>query len=273
MNYNIVLDKLNTLITEYRIRASYGLITIVSIILMGYAILMLVSFLHEDHAATSTTYTNEIALPLANIPAALPLASDAPAPVIAPVSSNVDLTVTGITYSKDSKRSRAIIRSTKGQKNYPVNAAIEEYPELRVAQIHPTQVILNNGGSLQTLELESPASKNGTTIGATPKLVIAEIDTLGKYIKATIIQGENNNITGIRLHNNVAPTTFRKSGLIPADVAIKMNNHLLQDKQSVDAALTEMEQLRTAEFTVLRNGQQLLVKVSIQDFISNMDVK
>ena len=51
-------------------------------------------------------------------------------------------------------------------------------------------------------------------------------------------------------------------GLKPGDLAIKMNNYSLTRKESAEAAIQALASLRTAQFTVVRNGQEELVNVS-----------
>jgi S1-C subfamily serine protease len=52
-----------------------------------------------------------------------------------------------------------------------------------------------------------------------------------------------------------------------------MNDRNLQDRENIDAALADISLLNTAKFTILRDKQQQPIKITTQDFITNMDVK
>jgi type II secretion system protein C len=220
------------------------------------------------------TFIKEIKIPLHSVPTVLTVAAEngPPSSSVVQQTSFPKLTLTGITYSDNATHSRAILEGPEGQRSYAVNTVLESHPDVRISQIHPAKVVLKAGNKEQTIELALPFKKGNAAMPDTLPAP-SDIDSLGKYIKATIVYRVDNEITGLRLNNNTPPAVFRKAGLTPGDLAIKMNNRTLQDKQSVEAALADIEQLRTAEFTIIRNEQQHIVKITTQDFITSMDVK
>ena len=72
-------------------------------------------------------------------------------------------------------------------------------------------------------------------------------------------------LQGVRLNARGPVERFIATGLRPGDIAIKMNNHPLTQEASAKAALQEFVTLNSAQFTVIRNGQEALVNVSVTE--------
>ncbi|MGK0705951.1 type II secretion system protein N [Yokenella regensburgei] len=267
-----MLDKINVILSLNRVRALYVAIAIFSVFLAGHSIVKLTQYLAYGHRIAKDTVVDNINLPLHYISVNTISSADAPTPAAVQESTLPSLTVTGITYSSHSSHSRAIIKSPEGQKSYAINTPLEKHPDTLISQIHPDKVILKIGVHEQVLELEPLFTERETTSQRRPAGP-QSTNSLDKYIKATVIYSTDKKIVGLRLNNNISGTAFRKTGLIPGDLAIKMNDRNLQDRENIDAALADISLLNTAKFTILRDKQQQPIKITTQDFITNMDVK
>ncbi|MBV7407266.1 hypothetical protein [Enterobacter sp. ENT03] len=82
------------------------------------------------------------------------------------------------------------------------------------------------------------------------------------YLLITNLVYQLEALQGIRL--NIRPDADRSLtvGFKPGDLTIKMNNYSLMRNESVEAAMQALASLLTAQFTVVRNGQEELVNVS-----------
>lgn len=264
-----MLDKIYARCLLYREMAAYTFILMLSVLLLGYAISDFWG-IRTYRITTIVAEPKKRTISLRALPA-VPLQSvkESAGPTVLDQPPS-GLSLTGILYSSNNEHSRAILKGPEGQKSYAHNVNIDGYQNASIKRIYPSKVILFNAGKEYTLQLQSLTKKAQADDEQTYS---QEAITLRKYITPTIIYGSDKSIIGLRLHNNVSPAVFRQVGLAPGDIAIKLNNRNLQDRENVDLAIQELSQLRTIEMTLIQDNQQKLVKVSVEDFIKNMDVK
>lgn len=77
------------------------------------------------------------------------------------------LTLKGAISSSDDTRSRAIIANAEAQDVYQIGDSLPDTPGSVVLQeIHPTYVLLNNNGSIETLRMDEPSASSTTATTA-----------------------------------------------------------------------------------------------------------
>lgn len=153
-----MLEKLISYISLHRIRSLYAAIGILASILMIYSAATLFLFFNGSSAPTHSVTASKIVLPLHVVPqntsqvAVQEVATQAEIPPI-------NLTLTGIIFSKNTALSRAFLQGPEGQKSYANGSSLEKHPDVVVVQIRPDAVVLNNRGKEQTLMLPPSRSK------------------------------------------------------------------------------------------------------------------
>lgn len=267
-------DKLTLFLIRHRIRAIYFLILLASLLLTIHSIINFKKYIAISDVFTVTAGDNSrpLVIPLRNAQGertqqkgAQPVMASTPADT--PLS---DLQVTGIIYSNIAEHSRAILKSPTEEGNYRINVPVNGYPGVMIKQIEPNRVVLSNNGKTQLLVL---VKERVPLAHQREPARSSEPISLANYIIPTVVYNDNKDPEGLRLNSKVSLAIFRAAGITPGEIAIKMNNYQLKDKDNVNRALKELQQARIAEFTFLRNGQPELVTVSIRDFAINGDIK
>ncbi|MBW7985032.1 hypothetical protein ES150_21070 [Enterobacillus tribolii] len=271
----MVLDNLVSFLLAQRVRAIALVIVLLSISLIIYCANTLIIDISQNNIENdiNNIYPQQkLILPLSRV-------TNAPAQrkethVVTKSAQVINIQVTGIIYSNEVKGSRAILKNERSQRSYATEEPIEGYENVFLQKIDPDKVTVNNNGQLQILAL---TEKKSSTSSSDESLIQPNSEnqsiSLENYIFPAIVYSESHIPNGIRLNNKVSPAVFRAAGLIPGDIAIKINNHIIENIEQANEALNEIKQLRTIEFTLLRNGQPILATVSAQDFINNTDAK
>ncbi|WP_318377168.1 type II secretion system protein N [Enterobacter sp.] len=176
-----------------------------------------------------------------------------------------NLIVNGVIASTLKNRSQAIITVNNKTEIYNFGDYIEDLPGVFISSIDSNSVTINNNGEPQNfilndspeLSLSSAASETGTVY-------------LGDLLITNLVY-QQDALQGIRLNMRTDAAGSLTAGLKPGDLAIKMNSYSLTRKDSAEAAIQALASLRTAQFTVLRDGQEELVNVSTDADDNNKD--
>ena len=172
----------------------------------------------------------------------------------------LNLIVNGVIASTIKNRSQAIITVNNKTEIYNSGDYIEGLPGIFIAKIDSNSITVNNNGELQPFILiDSPE----LSLSAPPSS--ASTQTVTAYLGDILITNlvyQQEALQGIRLNIRTDTDSTLTPGLNPGDLAIKMNNYSLTRKESAEAAIQALASLRTAQFTVVRNGQEELVNVS-----------
>lgn len=172
----------------------------------------------------------------------------------------LNLIVNGVIASTIKDRSQAIITMNDKTEIYTSGDYIEDLPGAFISSIDSNSVTINDNGELQPFMLiDSPE----LSLSAPPSPVSTETNAayLGDILITNLVY-QQEALQGVRLNIRTDASGSRPSGLKPGDLAIKMNNYSLTRKDSAEAAILALASLRTAQFTVVRNGQEELINVS-----------
>ena len=178
-------------------------------------------------------------------------------------NSMLNLQLNGIIASTLKTRSQAIITINEKAKFYSTGDKLDDLPDVKIMDIDNNSVTIDNNGSRQRIafidepdispEVPAPSLPHNSAPHSLNDIIITNF----------IYQQEA--LQGVRLNARGPVERFIATGLRPGDIAIKMNNHPLTQETSAKAALQEFVTLNSAQFTVIRNGQEALVNVSITD--------
>ena len=235
----------------------------ISILLFIYSVNVFYKHIKNNNALVTLSPTNvgKINFDL-NLDESAPadnvaVAQNAPAPGGV---ARLDLTLTGIISSTDRKFSQAIIVSNGGTRNYNQGEYIEGLQNVLVEKIDENTVDINNNGMRQhVVFLEDYESRS--------REILQPME--GNRHLSDFIVGNpvyvHDQLKGVRLNPRGSNDNFRRLGFQPADIAIKINNHVLTDAVEMKAALDALNSLGSAQFTVLRNNSEKLINASTMD--------
>jgi len=240
-----------------------GLTLCLSAILIIYSTYDYVQFYKRSRAQESIPANPRPRTPL-NLPTALAQSATATPnnndKIRQSEHSPLNLIVNGVIASTMKNRSQAIITVNNKTEIYNFGDYIEDLPGVFITAIGSNGIIINNHGDLQPFILiDSPElSLSAPPLSESPEKDDIYLDDL--LITHLVYQQEA--LQGIRLNIRPDADGSLAEGLKPGDLAIKMNNYSLTRKESAEAAIQALASLRTAQFTVVRNGQEELVNVS-----------
>ena len=170
------------------------------------------------------------------------------------------LTLTGIISSNDRKFSQAIIVSNGSTRNYNQGEYIEGLQNVLVEKIEDNTIDINNNGIRQHVVFLDDYE---STTREKPQAMEGRRH-LSDFIVGNPVYVDDQ-LKGVRLNPRGSNDNFRRLGFQPADIAIKINNHVLTDAVEMKAALNALNSLGSAQFTVLRNNSEKLINASAMD--------
>ena len=207
------------------------------------------------------------------------------APVDAP-ETTLKLVLRGVFSSDDKDNARAIIADPKGKEDqYSVGVKLPGNAEL--SEVHADRVILKRSGRYETLKMlqdgksggmiaRKPAVAQRTAPGPRASSPEERLRTvrenlrkrprdLYKLVKATPKNGADGKIMGYELGPGRDPELFAQVGLQPGDVAIQINDIRLDNPANSARALKSAQSGETVSVTVLRNGQEQVLSLSVPE--------
>jgi len=178
--------------------------------------------------------------------------------------TRANLVLTAVFASPDPTKGLAIIgESAQSARVFAVGGAVQ--PGVRLHQVHPDRVILERGGSLETLAL--PKRGTGALVINRPapppsnQFVsnLRQIAETNPSAFAEIIRPQPVFANGVQRGYRVYPgrnrAQFSKLGLVPGDLVMSINGTPLDDPQRSMEIFNTMGSSDRVTVTVERNGQ------------------
>tara|TARA_B100000700_G_scaffold143175_1_gene159139 strand:+ start:180 stop:1049 length:870 start_codon:yes stop_codon:yes gene_type:complete len=189
----------------------------------------------------------------------------------------LNVRLVGVSASSRPERSAAIIEQAGKQSTYIVGDTIGR-SRVTVEQILADRVILDNGGRLETLQLEdigedrpalslvvesAEASEPETTGNTSDALQRVQRDPgqLLDYVSIAPVL-EQGSLQGYRLSPGNQADIFYQAGFQEGDLAIAINGYDLTDMQQASQLSSQLQEATEATVTVLRNGER--IELSLQ---------
>ena len=190
--------------------------------------------------------------------------------------TSLNVRLVGVSASSRPERSAAIIEQAGKQSTYIVGDAIGR-SRVTVEQILADRVILDNGGRLETLQLEdigedrpalslvvesgeAEANQANNTSDALQR-VKRDPDQLLDYVSIAPVL-EQGSLQGYRLSPGNQADIFYQAGFQEGDLAVAINGYDLTDMQQASELSSQLQDATEATVTVLRNGER--IELSLQ---------
>jgi len=207
------------------------------------------------------------------------------APVDAP-ETKLKLVLRGVFSSDDQDNARAIVADPRGkEEQYSIGDTLPGNAEL--SEVHADKVILQRSGRYETLRLprdskpgNAVSTRNTASSRAAPvrsssspaqrlKTVRQNLKQrprdLYNLVRATPKKDGKGNTIGFELGPGRDPELFKQVGLQKGDVAIQINDIKLDNPANSARALKSAQSGDTVSVTVLRNGQQEVLSLSVPE--------
>jgi len=206
-------------------------------------------------------------------------------PVDAP-DTKLKLVLRGVYSSDDQGNGHAIIADPRGkEEQYSIGDTLPGNAEL--SEVHADKVILQRGGRYETLRLPRD-EKLGNTASSrktTPSRAVSRGSSsspsqrlrtvrenmrkrprdLYNLVRATPKKDGDGNTIGFELGPGRDPELFKQVGLQEGDVAIQINDIKLDNPANSARALKSAQSGDTVSVTVLRNGQEEVLSLSVPE--------
>jgi general secretion pathway protein C len=206
------------------------------------------------------------------------------APIDAPETS-LKLVLRGVFSSDDQGNARAIIADPRGkEEQYSVGDKLPGNAEL--SEVHSYKVILKRSGRYETLKMPQDGNSGSNIVRQpTPKKSAPQRSSgspaerlrtvretlrerprdLYNLVKATPKRDEKGITIGYELKPGRDPELFAQVGLQEGDVAIQINDIRLDNAANSSRALKSVQSGDTVSVTVLRNGQEEVLSLSVPE--------
>ncbi|MFW2373967.1 MAG: type II secretion system protein GspC, partial [Gammaproteobacteria bacterium] len=188
--------------------------------------------------------------------------------------TRLNLVLKGLLAATPMENASAIIALGKGGKEDSFSIG-DQVSSATVKEIYEDRVILENSGRFETLTLPKEFADIGpgartfgrqstTNLTDTPGGVLGEIrskilknpTSFGDYA-IPIPYNENGKLIGYRLQPQGDRALFDKVGLAPSDVIVELNGIKLNNPNRSLKALRKLQNAKSMDITVLRNGAEL----------------
>ena len=208
------------------------------------------------------------------------------APVDAP-ETKLKLVLRGVYSSDDQGKGHAIIADPRGkEEHYSIGDMLPGNAEL--SEVHADKVILQRGGRYETLRLPKEDKPGNTTASlshtsarrsvprrsaSSPAQRLKTVREnmrkrprdLYNLVRATPKKDAQGNTIGFELGPGRDPELFKQVGLQKGDVAIQINDIKLDNPANSARALKSAQSGDTVSVTVLRNGQEKVLSLSVPE--------
>jgi len=200
--------------------------------------------------------------------------------------TKLKLVLRGVFSSDDQGNARAIIADPRGkEEQYSIGDTLPGDAEL--SEVHADKVILQRGGRYETLRLLKD-SKPGSTVSrsntasrrtapvrssSSPAQRLKAVRQnlkkrprdLYNLLRATPKKDGGGKTIGYELGPGRDPALFEQVGLQKGDVAIQINDIKLDNPTNSARALKSAQSGATVSVTVLRNGQEEVLSLSVPE--------
>ncbi|POT54522.1 type II secretion system protein GspC [Citrobacter amalonaticus] len=262
---DVIAKQFTFIFKRKRTNVLYCVLFFVSVIVIIHSLYVYRVFIDSSNAKSKTSHSiNAVVL---RLPMNLPKNSRGNAPDnkedVSIKNSTLNLQLNGIIASTLKTRSQAIITINEKAKFYSTGDKLDDLPDVKITDIDNNSVTVDSNGSRQRIVfIDEPDISSRVPAPSLPH------DSAPHSLSDIIITNffyQQEALQGVRLNTRGPVVRFIATGLRPGDIAIKMNNHPLTQEASAKAALQEFVTLNSAQFTVIRNGQEALVNVSVTE--------
>ena len=201
-----------------------------------------------------------------------------PQPSKAP-ETKLNLTLRGVLAAKPSELASAIIaQGTSGKEDiYSIGDKVSN--GVLIKEIHPTYVVLDRNGRLETLRLPKDSGVAGFKPNQTrrnirassPASALKEIrgnilknpTSFGDYALPVLVK-ENGKQIGYRLKPQKKGELLSELGIQSTDVIVQINGVKLDKPQNGISALRKLSTAKNLDIVVKRNGVEIPLNISLQ---------
>ncbi|QBY30762.1 type II secretion system protein GspC [Citrobacter rodentium] len=171
------------------------------------------------------------------------------------------ITLSGIIVSSDPAASRAILNEGGEQNIYALHQPLKTAADTQITAISRNQIVLSQRGDELSLTLLAELDAAAVSAGTETHSQLA----LADYIEASLIR-DSEAVRGLRLLPRNQTLAFGETGLLPGDLAVRLDNLSLTQPDSVSQAMEMLNTRKRAQFTIIRNSQPRLINVSVSQF-------
>ena len=218
-----------------------------------------------------------------------------PTPVATPAKetpkSRLNVKLAGIMSTDDPKIGHALIGGGRVDKVVAVGEKIER---ATLEEVYPLYVVINNGGKRERIELPKPAvasagststSRNAApatssvatpppgdgvdisqlpqTPGALRDFMVRNPSTMQQLMDVRPFR-QNGRVVGYKLNPKQDASLMRNFGIEPGDVVVALNGVKLDNQRRGLKALRQLVTAQQVDMTLLRNGAEIPVSISLQ---------
>jgi general secretion pathway protein C len=186
----------------------------------------------------------------------------APTGVDAPLTS-MALVLSGVIADIDEKRGYAILGpSTAAMKVYSVGDPLPG--GARLHSVFPDRVLLDRGGTIESLPLPKRSNAGPALASAAPSLGAAERvqqvmranpSIVGEILRPQVVIADGRQ-RGFRVYPGTNPEAFNRLGLRPGDLVVAINGSTLDDPSRSSEIFNSLGSVAEARITIVRNGSQ-----------------
>lgn len=189
-------------------------------------------------------------------------ASAASVEAVAPISTQ-GLVLVGVLAAADPKAGQAIIGETGGASRvYSVGGTLPGGS--RLAEVYADRVILDRGGSFETLPLPRQGGSSGASSGASasvvaPTTALPAIEPGAASDITNVIRWQavlrTDKPSGVRVYPGADARMFTQLGLRPGDLVLAVNDTPLADQANGEQFLRSLSGTPQARITIERGGR------------------
>lgn len=194
--------------------------------------------------------------------------------------TKLNLTLRGVLAATPAELASAIIAQGKAGKEDIYSIGDKMSGGVLIKEIHPTYVVLERNGQLETLKLPkesgvdkiqsnrvSQRRRSSGSAGSALKQVRADIlknpTSFGKYALPVLVK-ENGKQIGYRLKPQKEGELLAELGIQSTDVIIEINGIKLNQQKNAINALNKLSTAKNLDIVVKRNGAEIPLNISLQ---------
>lgn len=205
--------------------------------------------------------------------------------------SRLNVKLAGIMSTNDPKIGHALIGGGRVDKVVAVGEKIER---ATLEEVYPRYVVINNGGKRERIELPKPALANAgsasvsrnaapaTSSASTPPssggVDISQLPQTPGALRDYMVRNpstmqqlmdvrpfrQNGRVVGYKLNPKQDASLMRNFGIEPGDVVVSLNGVKLDNQRRGLKALRQLVTAQQVDMTLLRNGAEIPVSISLQ---------
>jgi len=194
--------------------------------------------------------------------------------------TKLNLTLRGVLAAIPAELSSAIIAQGKAGKENIYSVGDKMQGGVLIKEIHPTYVVLDRNGRLETLRLPKDQSVSGISGVGAPKNTTKRLSSgsalkeirsnilknptsFGEYALPVLVK-ENGKQIGYRLKPQKKGELLSQLGIQSTDVITQINGVKLDKQSNAISALRKLSTAKVLDIVVKRNGAEVPLNISLQ---------